>query len=212
MHGARDWVHSVWNKASCSLFCFAWRTTAFWLVSFDVNFLQVIGEGLCPLAANLFSFSCETQCRQCSPRERFLAPPQFSNIRSILLASSSTRLYQPPQRTMKIQFAPIFIAFLYHVLVANASLPCYTSNGTLAGSTILPCNSNLPTGSHSACCALGRTPPDACFSSGLCLTGTSIYSNGLIFANGCTDPTGKDPSCQQYCTGEFRLVYQLSQR
>ncbi len=25
MHGARDWIHSVWNKGSCSLFCFAWR-------------------------------------------------------------------------------------------------------------------------------------------------------------------------------------------
>src|SRR5947207_16004979 len=99
--------------------------------------------------------------------------------------------------------APIFIVFLYLFLTTSASPSCYWSDGTLAPSTYLqPCNSNLPVGSHSACCAFGRTPPDVCFSSGLCLTGSSYTSNGLIFANGCTDPTGKDSSCQQYCTSK----------
>ncbi|PMD52695.1 uncharacterized protein K444DRAFT_619406 [Hyaloscypha bicolor E] len=110
---------------------------------------------------------------------------------------------------MPFQITPILIAFLCHLLAADASPPCYWSDGTLAPSTIQPCNSNLPEGSYSACCSLGRTPPDVCFSSGLCLTGNSYTSNGLIFANGCTDPTGKDPSCQQYCTNRSTEFYIL---
>lgn len=129
-----------------------------------------------------------------------------------LTAAGTGRRHIYLETIMRFQNTPFVIAILYHFLITSATPPCYYSDGTIASSNYQPCNSNLSSGSHSACCALGRTPADVCFSSGLCLTGSAYNSNGLIFANGCTDPTGQDRSCQQYCTSKLsqilcRLIY-----
>src|SRR5579871_4128604 len=86
--------------------------------------------------------------------------------------------------------------------IRYASRPCYYVNGTLAPSSFQPCNPNTAVGMYSACCNLTATPPDFCLSSGLCFSQISSSSNGLIYAYGCTDATGNDGSCQQYCRGK----------
>src|SRR4051812_35092762 len=91
---------------------------------------------------------------------------------------------------------------LYGFFQVHAELNCYRTNGLLASTDIQPCSRNLPSGSHSACCNLGKNPTDICMAGGLCYRQDGTDGNFLIFAVGCTDPTGKDPSCQQYCTGK----------
>ncbi|KAE9376028.1 hypothetical protein N431DRAFT_481197 [Stipitochalara longipes BDJ] len=97
------------------------------------------------------------------------------------------------------------VLFLHHVLLANATSQCYMVNGDIATSDFVPCTSNLPAGSNSACCNLGKTPPDICLGSGLCQRMDSPEANFLIYAVGCTDQTGKDAACPQYCpnTAQF---------
>lgn len=95
------------------------------------------------------------------------------------------------------------ILLLHDLLPAFAEAPCYLANGQLASSEFQICSSSLPSGAHSACCNLGKSPPDICLGGGLCQRQDTVDGNFLIYAVGCTDPTGKDPSCQQYCTGEF---------
>ena len=64
-------------------------------------------------------------------------------------------------------------------------------------------NADRPAGSQSACCNLGENPADICLGGGLCEDEETNNGNAMIFAVGCTDPSGEDPNCQQYCTGEF---------
>jgi hypothetical protein len=84
---------------------------------------------------------------------------------------------------------------------AAVSPQCYFNDGSLAAA-YQPCNSSSST--HSACCNLGSPPgnsADFCLSTGLCFWQKASASTGLIYANGCTDQTGRDPNCQQICTG-----------
>jgi hypothetical protein len=88
---------------------------------------------------------------------------------------------------------------------AEAALPCYMTNGNLATSDFQPCYSDLSQGSNSPCCNLGKIPPDICLGGGLCqrMDATGDDGNFVIYAVGCTDPSGKDPVCQQYCPSMF---------
>ncbi|KAK6540645.1 hypothetical protein TWF694_008040 [Orbilia ellipsospora] len=93
--------------------------------------------------------------------------------------------------------------------ISIAATQCYFNDGTEAPG-YSACNSNQSGNSHSACCNLGnpqRGRADVCLTSGLCFWQQSTSSNGFLFANGCTDPTGQDPSCQQLCTGRNATVY-----
>lgn len=94
------------------------------------------------------------------------------------------------------------------------SQECYWSNGMLANSDFKPCNQDRPVGSHSACCNLGKSPADVCLGGGLC-EDEETNDVALIYAVGCTDASGEDPNCQQYCIGEFchcRVSTQTQQR
>jgi len=103
----------------------------------------------------------------------------------------------------------VYITWLVFLpFVACITAPsCYSTNGSLQGSDSQPCNHNLSSTTHSACCnsALG----DICLSSGLCISTNPNPNNRLLWASGCTDQTGKDQSCQQYCTGRVAQVYAL---
>ena len=79
---------------------------------------------------------------------------------------------------------------------------CYGVNGVLHSSDIQPCNADLPAGSHVACCNLTKSPPDICVGGGLCLSQEGNTIADLLWAQGCTDPTGKDVACQSYCESE----------
>jgi hypothetical protein len=96
------------------------------------------------------------------------------------------------------------VLILSNSLYSVADAPqCYFNDGSLASSQYTPCNTNLPEGSYSACCSLGGTSPDICLSSGLCYSQNFQHpESGFIYANGCTDPTGKSEACQQVCTSK----------
>jgi len=95
--------------------------------------------------------------------------------------------------------------FLFHFSLANAVSPCYMLNGDLATSDFQPCTGNLPSGSNSACCNMGKSPPDICLGGGLCQRMDSRDGNFVIYAVGCTDRSGKDPVCPRYCPSAFLL-------
>lgn len=83
---------------------------------------------------------------------------------------------------------------------------CYLNNGEVASSTYQPCNPDESV--HSSCCNLGASPNvtfDVCLGTGLCFWTDGISSQNFLFANGCTDPTGQDPHCQQICKGQWLL-------
>jgi hypothetical protein len=95
--------------------------------------------------------------------------------------------------------------FLFHFSLANAVSPCYMLNGDLATSDFQPCTGNLPSGSNSACCNMGKSPPDICLGGGLCQRMDSRDGNFVIYAVGCTDRSGKDPVCPRYCPNQVEL-------
>jgi hypothetical protein len=102
-----------------------------------------------------------------------------------------------------INIISALVYFMVYFFAANAASPCYMLNGDLATSEFQPCNSNLPSGSNSACCNLGKSPPDICLGGGLCQRMDTIEANFAIYAVGCTDRTGKDAACPQYCPSVF---------
>jgi hypothetical protein len=95
-------------------------------------------------------------------------------------------------------FLTLILIFL-HVWLASSSSQCYMLNGDLATADFQPCTSSLASGSNSACCNLGKNPPDICLGGGLCQRMDSTEGNFMIYAVGCTDKSGKDPACPQYC-------------
>jgi hypothetical protein len=104
-----------------------------------------------------------------------------------------------------LSFISALAFFLFHLFSANAVSPCYMLNGDLATSDFQPCTSNLPSGSNSACCNMGKNPPDICLGGGLCQRMDSPEGNFVIYAVGCTDRSGKDPACPRYCPSAFLL-------
>lgn len=104
-------------------------------------------------------------------------------------------------------FACLIILSNMHSLVAFLSLfaafvsltvgqQCYGLDGSQLDNTFAPCN---PSAKRSGCCATKRsTGADLCLDSGLCMS-TSGENTGMIWQNGCTDPTGKDVGCPKIC-------------
>ncbi|KAJ4351517.1 uncharacterized protein N0V89_006860 [Didymosphaeria variabile] len=78
-----------------------------------------------------------------------------------------------------------------------AEQKCYALNGTQLGDAYGPCN---PDAKHSGCCAIHHSAGsvELCLSNGLCMATKNEYM-GTIWQTGCTDPTGKDPSCPKMC-------------
>ena len=91
-------------------------------------------------------------------------------------------------------------------------MTCYRPNGLAATSDLKPCNPDLVSaGKHSPCCNTGKSPPDLCLAGGLCYRQDGYDGNFLLYAVGCTDSTGADAACQQYCpTGEDVAMYSLN--
>lgn len=89
------------------------------------------------------------------------------------------------------------LAFSVYISNAIAERQCYALNGTQLGDEYGACN---PDATHSGCCAINRTAgsADLCLSNGLCMATNNKYM-GTIWQSGCTDPTGKDPSCPKVC-------------
>jgi len=85
-------------------------------------------------------------------------------------------------------------------LLLTSARDCFYLNGSL-NKGISPCNSSIggreSSESHSACCNADYY--DACLSSGLCISTGYWYGRfpGEVWADGCTDPTGKDRTCPQ---------------
>ncbi|QUC21806.1 uncharacterized protein UV8b_06047 [Ustilaginoidea virens] len=115
-------------------------------------------------------------------------------------------LSAPPQNTipgspyvtkeMAISFIFAAIALAHS---AQSTAQCYWMNGTEATKDMQPCNPNQAV---SACCASNKARPDICTTRGICISQDEGYT-GLAFANGCTDPTGKDRNCPQICVGKL---------
>lgn len=77
----------------------------------------------------------------------------------------------------------------------TAAADCYFADGTLAQEDYAPCD---PSAEVSACCSLTKSNPDLCLSSGFCLAQEN-GSEGEIYANGCTDKSGRADACPQAC-------------
>jgi hypothetical protein len=139
----------------------------------------------------------------CSPHSvpLFLSPPEVISFTlcpsflTISLFHSSV----PLKDILRNMSFTALLSFLSLLFLANAASQCYMLNGILATSDFQPCTSNLASGSNSACCNLGKNPPDICLGGGLCQRMDSAEGNFLIYAVGCTDSTGKDAACPQYC-------------
>ncbi|KAL1902992.1 hypothetical protein Sste5346_000904 [Sporothrix stenoceras] len=88
------------------------------------------------------------------------------------------------------------ILLLVHFPSTLADAQCYAINGQKSSGT--PCNA-AATGqadSHAACC--DESKQEACLATGVCFA-TQRSDNNTFWAEGCTDPTGLDPACPQYC-------------
>lgn len=84
-----------------------------------------------------------------------------------------------------------------------AGQQCFGVDGTKLDETFAPCNASAK---HSGCCATKRsTGADICLDSGLCMSTRGEFS-GMIWQNGCTDPTGKDVACPKMCPGMQSLL------
>ncbi|KAK3202615.1 hypothetical protein GRF29_154g160871 [Pseudopithomyces chartarum] len=90
------------------------------------------------------------------------------------------------------------LAISFYIGNTFAERQCYALNGTQLGDEYGACN---PNAKHSGCCAINGTAGTAelCLSNGLCMATNNEYM-GTIWQNGCTDPTGADPSCPKICS------------
>ncbi|KAK4228113.1 hypothetical protein QBC38DRAFT_476176 [Podospora fimiseda] len=94
---------------------------------------------------------------------------------------------------------PTLLLFLLTLTSLSTARKCYFSNGDeVTSPKITPCNPpSSSTSTHSSCC--NQAVNDACLSSGLCLGTWGKTPSSILWINGCTDPTWKDPACPQYC-------------
>lgn len=100
---------------------------------------------------------------------------------------------------------------LQGIIRVSSASDCYWFDGNEGDSNIQACHNDLATGQHSACCTLGKSPPDLCLAGGLCYRQDSSDGNNLIYAIGCTDETGVNAACQQYCpAGNGVAIYTLN--
>ncbi|CAK7211419.1 hypothetical protein SCUCBS95973_001108 [Sporothrix curviconia] len=108
-----------------------------------------------------------------------------------------------PQRELKISAglrllaaSVLFLALAHFPTAVLADAQCYAINGQKSSGS--PCNAAATgqAGSHAACC--DESKQEACLATGVCFA-TQRSDNNTFWAEGCTDPTGLDPSCPQYC-------------
>ncbi|KAK0703889.1 hypothetical protein B0T26DRAFT_876754 [Lasiosphaeria miniovina] len=95
---------------------------------------------------------------------------------------------------------PLVCLLLCMARRAACGAVCYNPDGTVVGDKyIIACNSAATgeSGSHSACCNQGTG--DICMSTGVCVSSGSKTPDSMIWINGCTDSTWRDPVCAQYC-------------
>ncbi|KAF1808519.1 hypothetical protein P152DRAFT_462386 [Eremomyces bilateralis CBS 781.70] len=82
------------------------------------------------------------------------------------------------------------------VVITSVNGECFGANGQPRDPiNMQPCD---PSAKYSACCATAQIGPDVCRTTGLCQPIRYTYP-GLVFQNGCTDPTGKSPECPSFC-------------
>src|SRR4051812_9877045 len=98
----------------------------------------------------------------------------------------------------------IFLITFSTLLLTSKSSPigsqqqqCYGLDGK--PTTYIPCAKSSSSQTHVACCGSG----DICLSSGLCLYEGARDSRGLLRADGCTDATLRDSSCQPWAQREY---------
>ncbi|ERT02967.1 uncharacterized protein SPSK_09296 [Sporothrix schenckii 1099-18] len=97
-----------------------------------------------------------------------------------------------------------YLLFLINLPHAVADAQCYAVNGQKSSGT--PCNAAATgqSGSHAACC--DESKQEACLATGVCFA-TQRSDNNTFWAEGCTDPTGLDPACPQYCGTASPNIY-----
>lgn len=102
------------------------------------------------------------------------------------------RLDRPPAMLLAITS----LLLLFHLPCVLADAQCYAINGQKSSGS--PCNAAATgqAGSHAACC--DESKQEACLATGVCFA-TQRSDNNTFWAEGCTDPTGLDPACPQYC-------------
>ena len=97
----------------------------------------------------------------------------------------------------------LLLLLVGHASHTRALATCYGMEGDQMNSNYVPCNvsstGNADDGVHSTCCNAANA--DICLSSGLCLSTIALALGRVLWVNGCTDKTLKDPSCPQYCRG-----------
>ncbi|RDA94740.1 hypothetical protein CP533_6720 [Ophiocordyceps camponoti-saundersi (nom. inval.)] len=89
----------------------------------------------------------------------------------------------------------VLLALLALAVVAAEKKRCYGIDGVPSEWSFQPCDADA---AFSACCAMNKTKPDICLSSGLCYAQDTGFE-GFIYSNGCTDPTGKADACPHVC-------------
>lgn len=134
----------------------------------------------------------------------------YVQLNKVYIFFLKERLASYEYKNHYIDYKKATYTMLYRILVLLSihacdvvSTQCYWINGAQATSDFQPCNSNVAAGSQSYCCNLGKSPADTCLGSGLCQRQDAGSSDYLIYAVGCTDPTGKNANCPQYCAGEL---------
>ncbi|KAI0377377.1 hypothetical protein F5Y04DRAFT_264530 [Hypomontagnella monticulosa] len=103
-------------------------------------------------------------------------------------------MFNEQQRFLLILF-PVIRAATTSTTTDQAT--CYLPNKSI-DTKAFPCNTTaLANGKASACCL----PNDACYESGACFQDWS----GVMYRQGCTDPTFRDPACPKMCLEDGML-------
>jgi hypothetical protein len=90
--------------------------------------------------------------------------------------------------------------------ITSALATCYSRNGEAVDYT--PCNISATglAGSHTSCCLAGN---DICLASGLCMVSSQLPNDyAIVHADGCTDKTLQDSSCQTFCPKSTTATFQ----
>lgn len=177
------------------------------------------GNGLAPFLQNLLFFSSRlflrtrtelgnaTLFRKFISTSLFTRNPDFCSV--LLHLSLTTAKYRRGRskmlyrrRSTTLLIISIMVVF-DHLPAVMAAAQCFGIDGQKSATA--PCNSNVTgtANSHSACC--DESKQEACLSSGLCYA-TQRSDNNTFWAEGCTDPMGRDPTCPSYCGATSQFI------
>lgn len=82
----------------------------------------------------------------------------------------------------------------------------YSVNEAALDESYQPCtNTTTNNATATPCCRTNQTWPDVCLGNGLCLS-TEPFFVGEIWADGCTDSSGKDEACPITCAGNLNAT------